>query len=132
MKIYFDKNMVGKDLSNQYGISEDYKVFRYAFKEDYKHAEALFMVKFQLKNMNVKDNIKFSRLPMLLLIHFRGFQSKYWLCDEKTNTCIGIYRWKTMEDAKKYSKSIAMKFMMKRSVPGSVSFQIKKIGGNEL
>jgi len=53
--------------------------------------------------------------------------SKYWLLDEKTNTCMGVYRWATIADAERYSKSIAMKFMKKRSVEGSVSFSIQKI-----
>lgn len=37
---------------------------------------------------------------------------------------MGVYHWKTVEDAERYSKSIAMRFMTKRSVEGSVWFDI--------
>lgn len=89
-------------------------------------AKALFIVKFQLKNMGGNRNITFSKIPMRALFHFKGFRSKYWLLDDKTNTCMG---WATIADAERYSKSIAMKFMKKRSVEGSISFRIHKIGG---
>lgn len=63
---------------------------------------------------------------MLILIHFKGLSSKYWLMDEKTNTCMGVYRWQTIEDAQRYAQSIAMRFMKKRSNPDSVKFCIGK------
>lgn len=127
MKIHFDESMVGKNLKEEYKIPETYKVFRYAYKDNAELAKALFIVKFQLKNMNGDRNIRFSKIPMRALFHFRGFMSKYWLLDKKTNTCIGVYRWATIADAERYSKSIAMKFMKKRSVEGSVSCRIQKI-----
>lgn len=127
MKIYFDESKVGKNLKEDYKISETFKIFRYAYKKNAKSAEALFMVKFQLKNMDGNRNIRFSKIPMRALFHFRGFMSKYWLLEEKTNTCMGVYRWATIADAERYSKSIAMKFMKKRSVEGSISYSIQKI-----
>lgn len=128
MKIYFDESKVGKNLKEEYKISETFKIFRYAYKENADSAEALFMVKFQLKNMDGNRNIRFSKIPMGALFHFKGFMSKYWLLEEKTNTCMGVYRWATIADAERYSKSIAMKFMKKRSVEGSLSYSIQKIG----
>lgn len=124
MKVYFDESMVGKNLNEEYNIPEIFKVFRYAYKENAESAKALFVVKFQLKNMDGDRNIRFSKIPMRALFHFRGFLSKYWLLDERTNTCMGVYRWATIADAERYSKSIAMKFMKKRSVEGSVSYWI--------
>ena len=44
--------------------------------------------------------------------------------DETTNTCMGVYRWQTRTDAEHYARSIAMRFMSMRSIPGSVQFQI--------
>lgn len=128
MKIYFDESMVGENLKEEYQIPERFKVFRYAYKKNAESAKALFIVKFQLKNMDGDRNIRFSKIPMRALFHFKGFMSKYWLLDEKTNTCMGVYRWATIADAERYSKSIAMKFMKLRSVKGSVSYQIQKIG----
>lgn len=77
--------------------------------------------------MDVKKNISFSKIPMRVLFHFKGFMSKYWLMDESINTCMGVYRWATVADAERYSRSIAMKFMKKRSVEGSISYQISSI-----
>lgn len=129
-KIYFDESKVGKNLTAQYGIPKEFSVFRYAYRMDAKQAQALFIVRFQLKKMDVRRNIQFSKIPMQVLIRLKGFRSKYWLCEEKTNTCMGVYRWATIEDARKYLNSIAMWFMKKRSVPGSVSFEIKRIEGD--
>lgn len=127
MKIYFDKSKVGKNLEVEYNIPEEFKVFRYAYKENAESAKALFIVRFQLKHMDGNKNIRFSKIPMRALFHFKGFLSKYWLLDKKTNTCMGVYRWATIEDAENYSKSIAMKFMKRRSVEGSVSYRIQEI-----
>ncbi len=127
MKIYFDKSIIGKNLPNLYHIDQRFKIFRYVeIQKRGKEPEAWFIVRFQLKNMTVSKNRFFSIFPMLLLFFFKGFRSKYWLMDEKTNTCMGVYRWQTIEDAEYYSKSIAMKFMTKRSNKGSIHYCIGK------
>jgi hypothetical protein len=36
----------------------------------------------------------------------------------------GIYEWDTIQDAEIYKKSLAIKLMTKRAIPGSVTFQI--------
>lgn len=125
MKYVFNKTVVGKALPKAYHVNKNFKIFRYAeLKKQEKKAEAWFIVRFSLKRMNVKKNRYFSLLPMLILFRFKGFCSKYWLMDETTNTCMGVYRWQTRADAERYAHSIAMKFMSMRSVPGSVQFQI--------
>lgn len=42
----------------------------------------------------------------------------------KTELCRGLYEWQTFEDAENYSKSIAIKFMIKRSYPASIEYRI--------
>jgi len=128
MKVLFDESKVGRTLTDEYGIPPAFRVFRYAYRENADAAEALFVVSFQLKGMDGKKNIGFSRIPMRALFRFRGFLSKYWLLDESTNTCMGVYRWATVEDAERYARSIAMRFMKMRSVPGSVHWRVEKIG----
>ena len=61
---------------------------------------------------------------LLIFMGFKGFRSKYWCVNEETGMCQGVYEWDRMEDAKRYSKSIAVKNMTKRSVAGSVSFKV--------
>lgn len=123
----YDKSIIGSTLTEQYGIDPQFKIFRYAYRNHWEEAKARFIVRFRLKSMDVKANKRFSNIPMLFLFRFRGFLAKYWLCNEATNECMGVYHWATYEDAKRYSESIAMRFMKKRSVPGSVTFEITKL-----
>lgn len=82
---------------------------------------AVFIVRFTPASMSVKQNISFSRIPMLKFMGFTGFRSKYWCVDTATGMCQGIYEWQTRGDAERYAKSIAMRFMTRRSIPGSVT-----------
>jgi len=84
----------------------------------------LFIVRFKPANMTVEQNIKFSRRPMMVFMGFKGFREKYWCVNKDTGLCQGIYKWQTVKDAKNYSKSIAMKFMTRRSYPDSVEYEI--------
>lgn len=104
-----------------------FKAFRYAERVREVEPGARFEITFQLKNMSAKENEKFSLLPMFFVIGCKGFRSKYWLVNEQTNTCKGIYQWDSLEDAVEYSKSFAVKFMEKRSVEGSVHYKIDQI-----
>ena len=126
--LHFDKSLLGQDLSEKFGTDPSYKVFRFAWRKGWEQSGAMFKVRFTLGSMNAKSNKVFSLLPMLVLIRFRGFMAKYWLCEEATNRCMGIYYWRTRADAERYSQSIAVKFMTKRSVPGSVSWEITDLG----
>lgn len=85
---------------------------------------AVFVVRFTPARMGPRLNKIFSLLPLLVFMGFTGFRSKYWCVDEKTGMCQGIYEWQTRGDAERYAKSIAMRFMARRSVPGSVSARI--------
>ncbi|MBC2727350.1 hypothetical protein [Desulfosporosinus sp.] len=92
--------------------------------EDNRKPEAVFKIRFLPKDMSIKANMKFSRLPMMIFMGFRGFASKFWMVDETSGLCQGLCEWDTFRDAENYSKSIAVKFMTRRSVPGSVTFEI--------
>lgn len=86
--------------------------------------KAVFIVRFRPTNMTVGQNIRFSLIPMMIFMGFRGFREKYWCVNDETGLCQGVYAWQTVEDAENYSKSIAMRFMAKRSDPESVGFKI--------
>ena len=112
MKYQINPSVVGKTLPKEYHVSPNFKIFRFAQAKNCKEEpKAWFIVKFTLKNMDVKKNESFSKIPMRVLFHFKGFYSKYWLMDKESNTCMGVYRWQTKADAEHYSRSIAMKFM---------------------
>jgi hypothetical protein len=103
-----------------------FRVFRHVKIRDWHltEPEAVFVVRFRPQNMTVMENIRFSVLPMMILLGFRGFREKYWCVNDETGLCQGIYAWQTMKDAENYSKSIAMRFMANRSDPESVNFRI--------
>jgi hypothetical protein len=74
--------------------------------------------------MDIKRNIKLSKILMLIFMGFKGFRSKYWCVNEDTGMCQGVYEWDKLEDAEHYSQSIAVKNMTKRSKPGSISYVV--------
>ena len=118
-----------KEDQNKQIVMEDGTTFR-VFRHVRIHARqspqpaAAFVVRFCPRNMTVAQNIRFSVLPMLILLGFRGFREKYWCVNDRTGLCQGVYAWQTLEDAQNYSKSIAMRFMFNRSDPESVDFRI--------
>ena len=118
-----------KEDKNMQIIMEDgklFRVFRHIKIRDnqLESPKAVFVVRFHPKNMTVQENIRFSVLPMMIFIGFRGFREKYWCVNDETGLCQGIYAWQTVEDAENYSRSIAMRFMSNRSNPDSVNFRI--------
>jgi len=126
LRIYFPKGFNGNVLVMKDGA--EFNIFRHVIvgkKRSLKTEKgAIFMVRFQLANMSVEKNKRFSRFPIPMFIGLPGFRAKFWMCNAETGYNQGIYQWRTEQDAINYSKSFAVDFMTKRSVPGSVSFEI--------
>lgn len=89
-----------------------------------KPPEGVFIVRFKPNGMTIRQNIRFSLLPMMIIIGFHGFREKYWCVNDQNGLCQGVYLWQTVEDAENYSKSIAMRFMTSRSEPNSVRARV--------
>jgi hypothetical protein len=121
-KFEFDKNVVNKSIQMEDG--EVFTIFRRVKVKTKATPGAYFLVRFQPMDMSPVENIKFSKKPMMVFMGFRGFRSKYWAVNYETGLCQGLYEWQTVKDAEQYSKSIAMKFMARRSRPESVSYRI--------
>lgn len=123
-KISFPKNDIDTICKMEDG--ELFKVFRHVIikSKDRNKSNAVFIVRFKTKNLSAKANKRFSLFPIPLFIGLPGFLEKYWTVNEDTGFSQGIYQWKSKELAEKYSKSFAYKFMKRRSVINSVSFQI--------
>lgn len=130
-KVQFYKKDIGKVIIMEDGAS--FKIFRHVIikHNDQPTPEAVFIVRFNPADMTVKRNIKFSLIPMMIFMGFRGFRSKYWCVNEEKGMCQGIYEWQTLDDANNYAGSIAMRFMTKRSVSGSVSNKIIDVRGTD-
>ena len=85
---------------------------------------AAFCVQSHVARMSPTQNKLFSLLPIPLFIGLPGFRSKLWLLNEANGNFMGMYEWDTLQDAENYAHSFALKFMTKRSVPGTVSYRI--------
>jgi hypothetical protein len=102
-----------------------FTVFRHAIVTGKSTPAAAFVVRFTPARMSVRQNIWFSLLPMLPLLGQRGFCEKYWCVDKESGMCQGIYAWQTLADAQLYAGSVALRFMTRRSLPGSVSHDVR-------
>ena len=123
-RVKFLKEDVNRKITMEDG--QTFRIFRHVkirtSKSD--RPEGAFVVRFKPENMTIKQNIRFSHLPMMIFMGFHGFREKYWCVNEETGLCQGVYAWQTYKDAENYSKSIAMRFMTNRSDPESVSAKI--------
>ena len=124
-RVQFSKEIIGATIVMSDGAK--FKIFRRIiikkFINDNIKPKGLFNVRFT-PTMDIKKNIKLSKILMLIFMGFKGFRSKYWCVNEDTGMCQGLYEWDKLEDAENYSKSIAVKNMTKRSKPDSISYKI--------
>lgn len=124
-RVHFSRSEVGAIIIMDDG--KEFKIFRRVVIKRYMNTEkkpkALFIVQFTPK-MEINRNIKLSKIMLLIFMGFKGFRAKYWCVNEETGMCQGVYEWDKLKDAERYSKSIAVKNMTKRSVAGSVSFKV--------
>ena len=122
-KVHFHPEDIHKILETDDGAR--YRVFRHVVvNRQAPPPTALFIVRFTVKGMTVRQNIRFSRLPMFVFMGFAGFRSKYWCVDDTTGAYQGVYEWQTHAHAEAYVASIALRFMTNRSIPGSLSYRI--------
>ena len=125
-RISFPRDRNGEEILMSDG--QKFTIFRQVKikprKKQTAHPEVLFKVRFIVENMSMKQNIRFSRIPIPFFIGLSGFRSKLWTFNEETGFFQGIYEWDTIKHAKKYSNSFAMKFMTRRAKLGTVSSSI--------
>ncbi|MBN1573195.1 MAG: hypothetical protein JW984_08380 [Deltaproteobacteria bacterium] len=129
-RLHFPRERIGEKI--KIDDKAEFTVFRQAYlnpprSENGKPPGARFVVRFHVEKMSPEVNKVFSLFTIPFFAGLEGFRSKIWLLDEAGGDCMGIYEWQTVEDARNYSESFAMRFMTNRSVEGSVSFEIKPI-----
>lgn len=125
-RVRFPRDRVGSVVTMPNG--RDYTVFRQVVLRPRPgqpdQPGALFTPYFHVAGMSPGLNRLFSLLPIPFFVGLPGFRSKLWLVDPATGDFAGLYEWDTVEDAESYSRSFAMRFMTRRSVPGSVSCEV--------
>ena len=128
-RLHFPRNRVGKEFIMD---GERWIIFREAVvdprKDQPSKPGAIFRPRFHVAGMSLRQNIVFSLLPMCLILGLPGFRSKLWMYHPENGDSAGYYEWDTIEDAENYSHSMAARFMINRSVPGSVSFKDSAAG----
>ncbi len=120
--VRFVRGDIGRTLTMEDG--KQFSVFRHARLQAPGQPTTVFIVRFTPAHMSVRQNIRFSLLPMVPLLGMRGFREKYWCVNRQTGECQGIYAWQTAADARAYAGSVALRFMTSRSLSGSVSYQV--------
>ena len=128
-RLHFPRHRIGESVTMEDG--DNFTIFRHVVVSPSSNQgeppHAVFRVRFRIENMSPQQNKRFSLIPIPFFIGLPGFRSKLWMTNETTGFNQGVYEWNTIQDAHNYANSFAMKFMEKRSVPGSISYQITKI-----
>jgi hypothetical protein len=123
-RMHFSKQRLGEIV-----IAEDgrqFTIFRQVIvtprKEQPEKPGAIFRIRLQVTNMTPQQNKVFSLLPIPLYAGLPGFRSKLYTLNGRY--CQSIYEWDTVQDAENYAQSFAIRFMTRRSMPGSVSYEV--------
>lgn len=124
-RVHFPEEYVGANLK-----MEDDKVFtvlrrlQVEARDDASDGYAVFKVRFKFKSLNLDTNKSLSMIPAPFLMGMKGFREKYWTFNEETDYFQGIYQWESKEIAEHYPESFIYKLMTKRSVPGTLSYEV--------
>jgi hypothetical protein len=124
-RVHFPEEYVGANLK-----MEDDKVFtvlrrlQVEARDDASDGYAVFKVRFKFKSLNLDTNKSLSMIPAPFLMGMKGFREKYWTFNEETDYFQGIYQWESKEIAEQYPESFIYKLMTKRSVPGTLSYEV--------
>ena len=84
----------------------------------------ILIVRFKFRQFSHKTNIRLSRIPILMIAGFPGFQDKIWMIDWKTDYWQGVYQFKNAEAIKQYKGSFVLGIMNKRAQKETLSYQI--------
>ncbi|MCC6613016.1 MAG: YdhR family protein [Anaerolineae bacterium] len=119
----YPRERVGQTITLDDG--RQYRIFREVIMRDNPPREGggVFRVWFQTK-MSVPHTMTFSLLTRIGFVGMPGFRGKLWLVDEATETFGGIYQFDSVEDARRYQESFAMRFSEWRSRPGCFATEV--------
>ena len=80
-RVRFLRGDAGRTLTMEDG--EQFSVFRHVQVKASGEPAAAFVVRFTPAHMSVRQNIRFSLLPMLPLLGLHGFREKYWCVNSR-------------------------------------------------
>jgi hypothetical protein len=124
-RLHFPTQRIGHVVIDEEG--RQFTIFREVVvdptKNQPKRPGAVLTLHFKVTNMSPAANKFYSLLPLPLYIGEPGFRSKLFTINGED--CQSIYEWDTVQDAENYVSSIALKTILRRAVPGSVSCKIE-------
>jgi len=124
-RIHIPEGNIGDNLLMEDG--NKFKVLRrlqVKGKDNSSEGYAVFKVRFKFKSLKFRTNKRLSMIPAPFLMGMKGFREKYWTFNEESEYFQGIYQWESKETAEKYPGSFIYKLMTKRSLPGTLSYEI--------
>lgn len=123
-RLHYPKDRIGEVITDERG--KPYTVFRQVVVDPTPGQAAIpgavLTIEFKVTSMSPAMNEFYSGLPLPLYMGDPGFRSKIFTIDRAD--CRSIYEWDSEKDAKNYVDSIALKTILARAVPGSVSWKI--------
>ena len=125
-RLHFPRKRIGEVITME--DEQDFVIFRQLIvdpsQDQPEEPGATLRVRFHVAHMSARQNKLFSLLPIPFFAGLPGFRSKLWMLNEASGDFQGIYEWDSVEHAKNYANSFAMKFMTMRSARGSISYEI--------
>lgn len=126
-RLHLPTQRIGEIVTDEEG--RQFTIFREVVvdpsKDQPEHPGAMLILHFRVTNMSPEQNRLYSLLPLPLYIGDPGFRSKLFTINGEE--CQSIYEWDTAQEAENYVNSVALKTILMRSVPGSVSHKIMSI-----
>ena len=123
-KLHLPTQRIGEVVTDENG--ENFTIFREVVvdptKDQPDYPGAVLTLHFKVTNMSPEFNQLYSLIPLPLYIGDPGFHSKLFTINGED--CQSIYEWDTVQDAQTYVNSVALKTILMRAVPGSVSWKI--------
>jgi hypothetical protein len=123
-RLHIPTQQIGEVVTDEEG--RQFTIFREVIvdptKDQPEHPGAVLVLHFKVTNISPEINKFYSLLPLPLYIGDPGFRSKLFTINGED--CQSIYEWDTIQDAENYVNSMALKIILMRAVPGSVSYKI--------
>jgi hypothetical protein len=124
-RLHFPTQRIGQVVVDEEG--RQFTIFREVVvdrvKSQPEYPGAVLTLHFRVTNISPEVNKFFSVLPLPLYIGDPGFRSKLFTINGEY--CQSIYEWDAVQDAENYVSSMALKTILRRAVPGSISCKIE-------
>lgn len=125
-RVRFPRDHMGKILTMNNGEAHTvFREVRVTFSRSVPvESMTVLKVRFKFARFSLGVNRRLSLIPVPAIIGMPGFRQKTWTFCEETSYSQGIYQFESMRQAEEYRKSLVMRILEKRSVPGSTSHEL--------